>query len=323
VDLKEGRSWLIRISLAHSLLQEGKRVSALLKVDGENPRFKLYYFPYWKDLIGILGLMNWKFVFRGLILATIILGLGAVAAFMYISQFNVNIPTGPTPPPPTILVPQGSLPETQVGFKEWAKYGGNDYVPVGNGFFLGIDGDIIIGVTTAHSVSTFDSNHSLAKIAFSIADQPGFIAEMDTLYGEPGKPRYGKDMTVDFILLCVDEPIDPLLVLSPDPRGEPQAGERILLYSGLGDGAGGLRVYPGTIMTVDKNGAWAVMDDNFSPAGMSGSPFFSEHTGKVVGMAIVTGNREGRLMIGMHTIGSLVKKIESATEFPLISNYQP
>jgi hypothetical protein len=265
--------------------------------------------------------MNWKFVFRGLILATVILALGAVAAFLYISQFSVDIPTGPMPPPPTILIPHGSLPETQVGLKEWAKYGGNDYVPVGNGFFLGIDGGIVIGVTTAHSVSTFDSNHSLAKIAFSIADQPGFIVEMDTLYGEPGKPRYGKDMTVDFILLRVDEAVDPVLVLSPDPRGEPQAGERILLYSGLGDGTGGLRVYPGTIMTVDRNGAWAVMDDDFSPAGMSGSPFLSEHTGKVVGMAIVTGNSERRLMIGMHTIGSLVKRAEDATIFPMLTAY--
>jgi hypothetical protein len=292
-----------------------------LKVDGDNLRIKLYYFSYWRDWRGTIVLMNWKFVFRGSILAIVILAIGAVAAFLYISRFSVNIPTGPTPPPPTLLVPQGSFPETQVGLKEWAKYGGNDYVPVGNGFFLGMDGGNVIGVTTAHSVSTFDSNHSLAKIAFSIADQPGFIAEMDTLYGEPGKPRYGRDMTVDFILLRVDDTVDPVLVLSPDPRGEPQAGERILLYSGLGDGAGGLCVYPGTIMTVGENGAWAVMDDDFSPAGMSGSPFLSEHTGKVVGMAIVTGSSEGRLMIGMHTIGSLVMKVEEAKSFPRLTAY--
>jgi hypothetical protein len=265
--------------------------------------------------------MKWKFVLRGLALALLVLVLGIGAASLYLSRFFIDIPTGPTPYPPTISAPQGELPDTQVGLKEWAKYGGNDYVPVGNGFFLGMDGDIVIGVTTAHSVSTFDSNHSLAKIAFSIADQPGFITEMDTLYGQPGKPRFGEDMTVDFILLRVDEAIDPVLVLSPDPRGEPQAGERILLYSGLGDGAGGLRVYPGTIMTVDRNGAWAVMDDEFSPAGMSGSPFLSEHTGRVVGMAIVAGHRDGRLMIGMHPIGSLVEKAEEAIAFPRLDEY--
>jgi hypothetical protein len=290
-------------------------------VNGVDMKFELYYFSYWKGSRGVLGLMNWKFVLRGLIFAILVLALLATAFYFYFSHFIMTVPTGPAPPLPTILVPQGSLPETQVGLKEWAKYGGNDYIPVGNGFFLEWSEGNVIGVTIAHSVATFGSNHSLERIAFSIADQPGFIAEMDTLYGEPGRPRYGKDMTVDFILLCVDEAISPALVLSPDPRGEPQEGERILLYSGLGDGSGDMSVYPGTIMTVDKNGAWAVMDETFSPFGMSGSPFFSEHTGKVVGMAIVTGNSEGRLMIGMHTIGSLVEKAQEATTFPRLTAY--
>lgn len=259
--------------------------------------------------------MNLKFVFRGLILAIVVLVLGAVAAFLYISQFSVDIPTGPIPLPPTILAPEGALPQTQVGLKEWAKYGESEYVPVGNGFFLKLDDGIIIGVTTAHSVSTFDSDHSLKRLAFSLGWEPGFLAEMDTLYGEPGKPRYGQDMTVDYILLRVDVPVDEVLVLRPDPRGQSQAGERIFLYSGLGDDSGGLSAYPGTIQGVDKHGAWAVMDDNFQPAGMSGSPFLSAHTGKVVGMAITAANREGRLYIGMHTIGSLVEKAAGATTF--------
>jgi hypothetical protein len=270
-----------------------------------------------------LGLMNWKFIVRGFIFAILVLALTATALYLYFSRFVMALPTGPTPPPPTISAPRGSLPETQVGLKEWAKYEGSDYIPVGNGFFLRIKENTVVGVTTAHSVALHKSNHSLTQIAFSIAGQNGFIAEMDTLYGEPGKPRYGRDMTVDFVLLQVDMEVDPVLILSPDPRGAPQEGEKVILYSGLGDGSGGMSVYPGTIMTVDKNGAWAVMDGKFSPYGMSGSPFFSEHTGKVVGMAIVTGNSGGRLMIGMHTIGSLAEEIESATEFSLISKYQP
>jgi hypothetical protein len=265
--------------------------------------------------------MNWKFVLRGLILATILLAFVAVGVYLYFVQFSVNIPTGPKPPPPTILVPEGTPPETQVGLKEWAKYGATDYVPVGNGFFLVLEDGRVIGVTTAHSVSTFDSNHSLAKLAFSMGWEPGFLAEMDTLYGEPGKPRYGRDMTIDFILLRVDVPVDPILVLRPDPRGEPQAGEKILLYSGLGDDPGVLSAYPGTIQDVDKNGAWAVMEDNFHPEGMSGSPFISTHTGKVVGMAITAANRNGRLYIGMHTIGSLVEKAMGAESFPLIRDF--
>jgi hypothetical protein len=111
------------------------------------------------------------------------------------------------------------------------------------------------------------------------------------------------------------------LTLSPDPRGEPQEGEKILLYSGLGDDTGGLSAYPGTIQSVDKNGAWVVMDDNFQHGGMSGSPFISAHTGKVVGMAITAANRNGRLYIGMHTVGSLVEKAMGADNFPLIQDF--
>ncbi|OGO15108.1 MAG: hypothetical protein A2Z14_17945 [Chloroflexi bacterium RBG_16_48_8] len=257
-----------------------------------------------------------------MVFAIFILSLGTVAVYLYFSRFFMDLPTGPIPLPPTISVSEGLLPENQVGLKEWAKYGENDYIPVGNGFFLKLEGGTVIAVTTAHSVALHKSNHSLVTIALSIAGQSGYIAEIDALYGEPGKPRYGRDMTVDYVLLCVDVAIDPDLVLSPDPRGEPQAGERVMLYSGLGDGSGGMSVYSGTIMRVDRNGAWAVMDDDFSPAGMSGSPFLSEHTGKVVGMAIVAGSSGGRLMIGMHPIGSLVEKAESASNYPKIQDYQ-
>ena len=90
--------------------------------------------------------MNWKFVLRGLVIATIILALGAVAVYLYFSQFSVNIPTGSIPSPPTILAPEGALPESQVGLKEWAKYGETDYVPVGNGFFLKLADDSSISL---------------------------------------------------------------------------------------------------------------------------------------------------------------------------------
>jgi hypothetical protein len=300
-----------------------QEIKSLIEGGGREPGIQAILLFLFEILDRVMCFMNWKFVLRGLIFAILVLALTATALYVYFSRYVMALPTGPTPLPPTILAPRGHLPETQVGLKEWAKYEGKDYVPVGNGFFLKVRDDAIVGITTAHSVALHKSNHSLTQIAFSIAGQPGFIAEMDTLYGEPGKPRYGRDMTVDFVLLKVDMAVDPVLTLSPDPRGEPLEGEKVVLYSGLGDGSGGMSDYPGTVMAVDRNGAWVVMDEVFSPYGMSGSPFLSEHTGKVVGMAIVTGNSEGRLMIGMHTIGSLVEKIESANDFPLISNYQP
>jgi hypothetical protein len=60
----------------------------------------------------------------------------------------------------------------------------------------------------------------------------------------------------------------------------------------------------------------------FNPDGMSGSPFVSQHTGQVVGMAIAINPRGGRLLLGVHPIGSIVQLAESATELLKISEYQ-
>jgi hypothetical protein len=38
-------------------------------------------------------------------------------------------------------------------------------------------------------------------------------------------------------------------------------------------------------------------------------------------MAITAANREGRLYIGMHPIGSLVRKAQEASSFPKVSEY--
>ena len=64
------------------------------------------------------------------------------------------------------------------------------------------------------------------------------------------------------------------------------------------------------------------MDDSFEPSGLSGSPFISQHTGKVIGMAIATTTRGGKVLLGLHPIGSLVEKAEAAQTFPKIVDYR-
>ena len=121
----------------------------------------------------------------------------------------------------------------------------------------------------------------------------------------------------DYVLLhaAADTPIDPALVLQPDPRGRPQSGERVTLYSGLG----GEYVFSGTVQSASLQAVWVVMDGPIEPSGMSGSPFLSQHTGQVVGMAIAMTQRSGRVLLGAHPIGSLVRLAEAATEFPKIA----
>ena len=265
--------------------------------------------------------MNTRFVLRGFTFALIVIGLIAAAFVVVMSRFLAGPPSGPPPPPATILAPRGEIPSVPVGMSEWAKYQNEEYGLAGSGFFLGLDSGGIVAATTAHSLSLGNSNRPIEQIAFGIAGQDGFMLEMDVLHGDPGVPRWGSDMTVDFVLLRVDGFVDPNYILQPDSRGEPQPGERVVLYSGIGHEEGGIRILYGTVHTVDRNGAWVLMDDDFQPGLMSGSPFVSEHTGNVVGMAISAGQSEFGLMIGMHPIGSLVSKAQDAANFPLLIDY--
>ncbi len=191
-----------------------------------------------------------------------------------------------------------------------------------HGFLIRLSDGEIVGVTPAHGLSFGDPDHPLERIALGVAGQTDFVVEFDTLWGQPGQPRTGGDMTVDYVLLQADQPIDSSFVLTPDPRGAPQPGERVSLFSGLGDGHGGQRVLEGTVQSVSDTAVWVLMDELFNPDGMSGSPFVSQHTGQVVGMAIAVSPRGGRLLLGVHPIGSIVQLAESATEFPKISEYQ-
>jgi hypothetical protein len=241
---------------------------------------------------------------------------------MMVIKARIGGPPDPTPLPPTILAPRGELPAGPVGLQELARYRGEAYSLTGSGFLILLSDDTIVGVTTAHSVLIGDPDRPLERIALGVAGQTDFVAEFDTLWGRPGQPRTGGDMTVDYVLLRADWPIDLGFVLTPDPRGSPQPGESVSLFSGLGDGHGGRRILEGTVQSVDDAAVWVLMDGWFNPALMSGSPFISQHTGQVVGMAIAVSPRGNRLLLGMHPIGSIVQLAESATEFPKISEDQ-
>ena len=184
----------------------------------------------------------------------------------------------------------------------------------------------VVGVTTAHSVSIGDAGRPVERIALSVAGQAGHAhaAEFDTLRGAPGQP-FADDLSVDYVLLHVREPVDPALVLAADPRGGPQPGERVALFSGLVDGQGGRRVLGGTVQSAGQTAAWVLLDEEtFNPALMSGSPFVSQHAGKVVGMAVVSsvpatlpgavGNAPHRIDLAVGYIGRRVSQDQRMAE---------
>jgi hypothetical protein len=252
--------------------------------------------------------MNFRFVIRGLLLALPIVMLG-LGIWLFL-QTPYSRPPDPTPPPPTILAPRGEPPAGPAGLEEWAQYQNEDYRLVGSGYLLELKSGEIVGVTTAHSVSIGNPDHLLERIALRVPGQAAFVGEFDTLRGPPGRRLTVHDMTVDYVLLAVPQSIDTGLLLTPDARGAPQAGERVSLFSGVGG-----RPLEGTVQSSSDKVVWVLMDERFDPSLMSGSPLVSHHTGEVVGMAVAASPRLSRLYLGIHPIGSIVEKAESATEF--------
>jgi hypothetical protein len=276
--------------------------------------------------------LNTRFLVRATIVSLILAIILLVVFSLFPAQFvnlllpglQVDLPLGPTPPAPTIDAPRGELPMGPGGLKEWTQYGDAEYGLSGSGFLLRLADGSIIGLTTSHSMVTLGQpGHTLKRIAFTLPDglRP-FVAEFDTLYGPPGQPLWGGNLTRDYVLLKVNGAIDESLALTPDPRGGAQLGERVTIYGGVGDLNDGRRIYAGTVVKINDQGAWMLMDEMFEPGMMSGSPIFSQHTGLVVGMAMARGVRAGKLFIGFHPIGHLVELAEAAKEFPKIEGYR-
>ncbi len=277
--------------------------------------------------------LNTRFVVRGLLVAlgVFVLVLVGVALLppQVLSQLLLfvayNQPVGPTPPPPTITAPRGALPAGRVGLVEQAQYQGGEFYGVGSGFLLQGGEGPIVGVTTAHSLDLGNAGHPLQKVAFALSGQGDRLAESDTLYGLPGVPRTDNNLVADYVLVRLStslSAVPPNLLLQPDPRGAPQPGERVVVFSGLGDGQGGPRALSGTVQSVEATGVWVTMDEAFDAGGLSGSPLLSAYTGRVVGMALAATYRREHTLMGFHPIGSIVGHIQAAQDFPKIADFR-
>jgi hypothetical protein len=263
--------------------------------------------------------MNWRFVIRGLALGLGLLALIVAVVALALPRLFPSPPSGSPPPQPTIIAARGDLPEDSVGLQEWARYEGETYQLAGSGFFFRDSGGVIVGATSAHSLDLGNPSHVLERVAFRMAGYEDFIAECTELHGFPGRPRlFGLDLTRDFVLLKPSGDVDPALVIDPDPRGAPQPGERVVLYNGLGESVSAGSLLEGAVLEVDATGVWILMDDLFEPGLLSGSPVLSQHTGRVIGMALTATVRGGELVLGIHPMGSLVDKAEQASSFPLL-----
>ena len=253
--------------------------------------------------------LNVRFVVRGLLVGlpvALLLATAAMAQFGWSATFGR--PADATPLPPTISLPRGQTPPGQVTFEEWVSYA--DQLPsrVGCGFFLQANDAQVIGVTTAHSLALSDNGDSLESISFRLPHSGVDFATFAATLGPPGQARTGDDLTVDYALVVPTRSVGPAWVLEADPRGAPQPGERLTLVKCEADPHGQRVEMRGTVQTVTPQGFWVLMDDpaTLSTMSGSGSPFFSQHTGKVVGMLIAGTIRADHALFGAHHVESIV-----------------
>jgi hypothetical protein len=194
---------------------------------------------------------------------------------------------------------------------------------VGSGFFFWSHSGDVVGATSAHSLELGNVDHVLDRVAFRIVGDDSHAVECTELYGDPGRPRFfGLDLTRDYVLLRLSGDVNTSLVIDPDPRGAPQPGERVVLYSSLDEAFTEGSLLEGAVLVVDEIGVWIIMDDVFEPGMLSGSPVLSQHTGKVIGMALTATLRGGDLILGVHPIGSLVTKADQASDFPSLRDFK-
>ncbi len=253
-------------------------------------------------------------MFRGTAVALVAIVILGYAGYRSLPRVFPGVPYGPTPRAPTITALRGNLPTGWPGLATRATYTGSEPVLSGSGFIFRLPAGGTVAAAAAHS---FDLAGELQSVEFSHEENS---IKLDVLHGDPGQPRtLSMNLTNDYVLFSVQE--NDLIgeVLEPDERGFPQPGERILLYPGFGAEHGERW---GTILESDRKGAWAIMDEAFDPGLMSGSPVVSFHSGRVVGMALAAGLREGHTVIGIHPIGSLVEKGVEAVDFIPLSEYE-
>jgi hypothetical protein len=218
----------------------------------------------------------------------------------------VDIPElAPTPLPPLISLPQGEIPAGYLALSA-----ASDAGIFGCNFLLELDDGRRVGVGAAHATPLLapDTPVEFYTPAKALAARSqGQLAR--------GSPFIRSEFRTDFVLWQVAEIREPGRLLKPDPRGQPEPGELVLVFGRSADGAGGSIRRPGVVMSAAAQAIWIQLDDSFDPRGYSGCPVVSRYTGRLIGMA-VAGEDKHPVVMGLHPVGSLVEKAAAAFSVP-------
>jgi hypothetical protein len=212
-----------------------------------------------------------------------------------IPSFEMN------PPAPEIKVPRGEPPQGPLALTGVYESG-----LFACGFLLQLEDGQRVGVSSAHAAPYLPVKFDAAFLA-----KDGSLAAMLAGQIERGQPFRQESFTRDYALWEVAEISAGIAVLQPDPRWLAQPGERVWLYDPFKASTNGSDRREGVVMQAGLEGIWVQMDESFDPQGFSGCPLVSQHTGRVVGMA-VAGEDRPPVVIGAHPIASIVQKALAA-----------
>jgi hypothetical protein len=258
---------------------------------------------------------SWILVFRiliGLLSAFLVLLLylafnpATLRGLVFSLDGVVEIPNlGPIPPPPLISAPPGNLPAGYLAFT--GEFGG---IEAGCNFLLELADGQRAGAGAAHTVQYLPV---LIPARFRAPDGTIWATMQDPI--GRGKMFNQEHFDHDYFLWSVSAVSKQTHFLEPDPRGQAQPGEEVLVLSRLDNGAGGSKSWPGVVLRISSEATWVQMEDSFDPRGYSGCPVVSRFTGRVIGM-VIAGADLPPVVIGLHPIRSLVDKVEAALPSP-------
>lgn len=251
------------------------------------------------------GVRRWRWrVLSGLI--------GVAVALFVLHCLGPRLFLRALPDAPDIALPKGSLPDHRVAFEVWNNA---DTVAtrVGSGFFLRLPDGMVIGVTAGHT--TKNNAGQFRPTVFMQPNTDEVVASFSRVAAPIGNWQDG-GTAGDYLLMRADTPPAEALVLAADPRGAPQLGERLVVFSGVDKPSNAHREqFSGIAENVEIGSVIVRMDSLPSPGMMSGSPVLSAHTGKVVGILVSGYWQFGRLTgIGVNPIAIILAAARQSQE---------
>jgi hypothetical protein len=126
----------------------------------------------------------------------------------------------------------------------------------------------------------------------------------------------GHDRSTDYLIMPVDDAVQTNSVLELDPRPLPEINERVWLPNKMMNEYYGYLLVDGTVEEATDKYIGVLLDQVIEIESQSGSPIFSERTGKVIGTFSRASQREGQTWVMLTPAKSIAEVLARHDDFP-------